>query len=113
MYDSVSYDLIRDQLLADHTKISINNRAQLLDDAFNLASVNMVSFANALDLTRYLKNEIGYTPWNSILPDMDYIYKMFVNNNAIGESWNVILFSSIESLIQNTFRLDYSVYRAT
>jgi len=96
MYDSVNYDLIRDQLLADHTKISINNRAQLLDDAFNLASVNMVSFANALDLTRYLKNEIGYTPWNSILPNMDFIYKMFVNNNAIGESWNGYMKTLVE-----------------
>lgn len=88
LYDSANYGLIRDQLLSDHTVISVDNRAQLLDDAFNLAILNKISYTDAFDLTRYLAKEQAYSPWHGVLPELEYIHNMFVANSAF-EDWRV------------------------
>ncbi len=71
--------MIRDQLVSDHKRISDNNRAQLLDDAFVLASVDMLSYAQALDLTLYLKYEQQYVPWHAVLSELNYVDIMLYN----------------------------------
>lgn len=74
--------------MADHLKILDNNRAQLLDDAFVLASVHMVPYQSALNLTLYLKHETEYVPWNAVLSELNYIDTMLY---AKGEypNWEV------------------------
>ena len=78
-YDTTNYGLIRDQLLADHQRVSANNRAQLLDDAFTLALTELISYAQALDLTLYLKYEREYVPWHAVLSELNYIDIMLYN----------------------------------
>ena len=72
-YDQENYKMIADQLVSDHSKIALLNRAQLLDDAFTLANIDRISYSTAFDLTLYLKNEIEYVPWRSVLDELDYI----------------------------------------
>jgi len=79
LYDVINYALIRDQLLIDHTRISDYNRAQMLDDTFNLALANLIPYAQAMDLTLYLKNEREYVPWNAVLDELNYIDSMLYN----------------------------------
>ena len=62
--------------MADHSKIPDNNRAQLVDDIFVLASVNKVPYKTALDLSLYLKHETEYVPWKAVLAEFDYIDNM-------------------------------------
>ncbi|KAI9551545.1 hypothetical protein GHT06_021878 [Daphnia sinensis] len=78
-YDAVNYGLIRDQLIADHQRVSDNNRAQLLDDAFTLALTELIPYSEALDLTLYLKNERDYVPWHAVLSELNYIDIMLYN----------------------------------
>ena len=87
-YDTVNYGLIRDQLVADHLKISDNNRAQLLDDSFVLASVNLVPYAQALDLTLYLRNEREYVPWDAVTDELIYIDGMLFKTSQYAD-WKV------------------------
>ena len=79
LYDVTNYALIRDQLLIDLTRISDYNRAQLLDDTFNLALANLIPYAQAMDLTLYLRNEREYVPWNAVLDELNYIDTMLYN----------------------------------
>ena len=88
IYDSVNYALLRDQLIANHTIIPVLNRGHLLDDAFNLALVDMVPYTVALDLTLYLEQERRYSPWHAVLPELDYLNSMFLDN-AIYADWKV------------------------
>ncbi|EFX81628.1 hypothetical protein DAPPUDRAFT_317254 [Daphnia pulex] len=78
-YDTSNYAMIRDQLMMDHQKFSDNNRGQLLDDAFNLALVELIPYATALDLTLYLKYEREYVPWHAALSEFNYIDTMLYN----------------------------------
>ena len=72
-YDETNYKLIAADLLANHVNVPLKNRAQLLDDSFNLALSKVVPYTSALELTLYLKNEIEYVPWRSVLTELDYI----------------------------------------
>ena len=72
-YDPTNYGLIREQLLLDHTVVAVNNRAQLLDDSLNIASVNLIPYAEALDLTLYLTVERDFVPFDSALTALGYI----------------------------------------
>lgn len=78
-YDTANYALIRDQLMMDHQQFSDNNRGQLVDDAFNLALVELIPYATALDLTLYLKYERDYVPWHAVLTELNYIDTMLYN----------------------------------
>jgi aminopeptidase N len=62
--------------MVDHSQILDNNRAQLLDDSFVLASVHMLPYESALDLSLYLKYEKEYVPWNAVLSELNYIDSM-------------------------------------
>ena len=90
LYDVTNYALIRDQLLIDHTRISDYNRAQMLDDTFNLALANLVPYAQAMDLTLYLRNEREYVPWNAVLDELSYIDNMLYNLPEF-TNWKVII----------------------
>ena len=62
--------------MSNHKKILDNNRAQLLDDAFVVASVHMIPYKCALDLSLYMKHETEYAPWNAVLSEFNYIDTM-------------------------------------
>ena len=73
MYDETNYGLILKQLLANHEAIPPKNRAQLLDDTLNIARANLVSYEQALDLTRYLVSERDYAPWTAAVNALDFV----------------------------------------
>ena len=105
LYDVTNYALIRDQLINDHTRILPNNRGQMLDDTFNLALANLVPYAQAMDLTLYLKNEREYVPWYAVLNELNYIDSMLYNLPEY-TNWKVISFinrPTVARLLKNSF----------
>ncbi|KAM4619142.1 aminopeptidase N-like, partial [Polymixia lowei] len=75
-YDSGNWERLLTQLNTDHQAIPLINRAQLVDDAFNLARAKLVPTAQALKTTIYLSGEREYMPWQSALDNMQYYYLM-------------------------------------
>uniref|UniRef100_A0A3F2YVF0 Aminopeptidase n=1 Tax=Anopheles culicifacies TaxID=139723 RepID=A0A3F2YVF0_9DIPT len=43
--------------------IHVLNRAQIVDDLFNLARADVMGYSKALDMLEYLKEETEYAPW--------------------------------------------------
>ncbi|KAL0978004.1 hypothetical protein UPYG_G00164620 [Umbra pygmaea] len=88
-YYRVNYDLdnwqrLLNQLDTDHTAIPVINRAQILDDAFNLARAKLINTTLALRTTRYLSQERNYTPWESALRNLNYYILMFDRGPVYG-----------------------------
>ncbi|XP_046631005.1 aminopeptidase N-like [Daphnia pulicaria] len=94
-YDPTNYGLIRDQLIADHQRVSANNRAQLLDDSFNLALTELIPYTDALDLTLYLKYEREYVPWHAVLSELNYV-DIMLYNFAEFSNWKTHMTSLVE-----------------
>lgn len=56
------------------------SRAQLLDDAFNFAQTDQLSYAIFLNLTRFLANDIDYIPWAAANSGLTYLDRMFASH---------------------------------
>uniref|UniRef100_A0A8C5D581 Aminopeptidase n=1 Tax=Gouania willdenowi TaxID=441366 RepID=A0A8C5D581_GOUWI len=65
-------------------ELSVINRAQIIDDAFNLARAKMISTTLALKTTKYLFKERDYIPWESFLRNLDYYTLMFDRTEVYG-----------------------------
>lgn len=93
-YDDQNYALLAAELEANHASILPTNRAQLLDDAFNLALANIIPYKSAMDLTKYLKHEQEYVPWNSVLGEFNYIDNM-LHNQLEYPDWKVRIYHAV------------------
>ncbi|XP_049946237.1 aminopeptidase N-like [Schistocerca serialis cubense] len=72
-YDTDNWALLAAQLQTDHSAIGVVNRAQILDDAFQLARAGLLDYSVALDNTAYLFAEQEYVPWYSALTAISYL----------------------------------------
>uniref|UniRef100_A0A8C2X9K7 Aminopeptidase n=1 Tax=Cyclopterus lumpus TaxID=8103 RepID=A0A8C2X9K7_CYCLU len=70
--------------------IPVINRAQLVDDAFNLARAKIIPTELALDTTKYLNQERDYMPWESALSNLDFFYLMFDRSEVYGPMQNYL-----------------------
>uniref|UniRef100_A0A8C6PQZ6 Aminopeptidase n=1 Tax=Nothobranchius furzeri TaxID=105023 RepID=A0A8C6PQZ6_NOTFU len=83
-YDQNNWERLLGVLSTDHKAIPMINRAQLVDDAFNLARAKIISTVLALRTTKYLKNEREYMPWKSALNNLEFFYLMFDRSEVFG-----------------------------
>ncbi|XP_070828039.1 aminopeptidase N-like [Chaetodon trifascialis] len=81
-YDSGNWERLLIQLDLDHKVIPVINRAQLVDDAFNLARAQLVSTILALRTTSYLSVETEYMPWQSALDNLHY-YDLMLDDTDV------------------------------
>uniref|UniRef100_A0A3Q1HIW6 Aminopeptidase n=1 Tax=Anabas testudineus TaxID=64144 RepID=A0A3Q1HIW6_ANATE len=64
--------------------IPVINRAQIIDDAFNLARAKMVSTTLALRTTKFLDKEVEYMPWQTATRNLNYFFLMFDRGEVYG-----------------------------
>ncbi|XP_059207862.1 aminopeptidase N-like [Centropristis striata] len=83
-YDLDNWDHLLSQLNTNHQALSIINRAQIIDDAFNLARAKIINTTLALRTTKYLSKEREYIPWESALRNLDYYILMFDRTEVYG-----------------------------
>uniref|UniRef100_A0A3B5MA29 Alanyl (membrane) aminopeptidase b, tandem duplicate 1 n=1 Tax=Xiphophorus couchianus TaxID=32473 RepID=A0A3B5MA29_9TELE len=83
-YDAANWEKLLTALSIDHESIPKINRAQLVDDAFNLARAKIILTVQALKTTLYLKNEREYMPWKSALDNLDFFFLMFDRSEVYG-----------------------------
>ncbi|XP_048262950.1 aminopeptidase N isoform X2 [Bombus terrestris] len=87
-YYRVNYDRKNWQLIIKHLNkdsfrnISTVNRAQLIDDALNLARAGRLDYAIALNVTSYLAHETEYLPWKAAFNAMDYLDIMLIRTSS-------------------------------
>ena len=83
-YDQRNWKLIMEQLKEDHTKIHVINRAQLMDDAFNLARVGRINYDLLLDMAEYLSKETEFFPWHAAFSGFAYLNNMLEESESYG-----------------------------
>ncbi|KAK7083143.1 hypothetical protein SK128_001738 [Halocaridina rubra] len=90
-YDENNWNLLIQQLQTDHEVIHLINRAQLLDDALDLAGAGFLSYTTAFSINAYLSSETEYVPWTAALDNMGYIEQMFTRTGHYGSLRNYLL----------------------
>lgn len=62
------------------SKIAPANRAQLIDDALNLARGGILDYRIAMNLTKYLAHEKDYVPWKAAIYALHFIDSMMLKS---------------------------------
>ncbi|XP_026233377.1 aminopeptidase Ey-like [Anabas testudineus] len=83
-YDSQNWERLLSKLSSQHQDIPVINRAQIIDDAFNLARAKMVSTTLALRTTKFLDKEVEYMPWQTATRNLNYFFLMFDRGEVYG-----------------------------
>ncbi|XP_063203100.1 aminopeptidase N [Chroicocephalus ridibundus] len=83
-YNQENWDQLLAQLSSNHQVIPVINRAQIIDDAFNLARAKYVNVTLALSTTRFLSQETEYMPWEAALNNLHYFQLMFDRSEVFG-----------------------------
>ncbi|XP_068228790.1 aminopeptidase N-like isoform X1 [Palaemon carinicauda] len=83
-YDDNNWNLLIQQLQTDHRVIHSINRAQIIDDAMNLAKAGQLSYDTALGLYGYLGKEQDYVPWSAAINNLGYLKSMFSRAGGYG-----------------------------
>ncbi|XP_043083976.1 aminopeptidase N-like [Puntigrus tetrazona] len=83
-YDEENWQRLLNVLQTSRQSIPVINRAQIIDDAFNLAKAGIIETTLALRTTLFLASETEYMPWESALDNLDYFYLMFDRTEVYG-----------------------------
>ncbi|NXC97425.1 AMPN Aminopeptidase, partial [Certhia familiaris] len=84
-YNQENWDQLLNQLGTKHTVFPVINRAQIIDDAFNLARAKYINVTLALNTTRFLSKETEYMPWQAALSNLQYFKLMFDRSEVFGD----------------------------
>ncbi|KAJ8733116.1 hypothetical protein PYW08_001414 [Mythimna loreyi] len=72
-YDTRNWAALATALNNSHEVIHLLNRAQLIDDAFNLARNGRLGYEYAFRISSYLVKEKDYIPWGAANPAFTYL----------------------------------------
>lgn len=72
-YTEDNWASLTKQLETSPADIDVSNRAQLIDDSFNLARAGQLNYTVPLGLTRYLDKEDDVIPWFSVMDNLNYV----------------------------------------
>lgn len=87
-YDEHNWRLLIQQLNDDHNMIHTINRAQILDDALDLARAGYLDYHIALNTTEYLRKESEYVPFEAALNGFSFLDRMLQRSASYGH-WKV------------------------
>ncbi|XP_002741617.2 aminopeptidase N-like [Saccoglossus kowalevskii] len=97
-YDADNWEKLIAQLIEDHKKIPLANRAALVDDVFSMSQSMDIDAVTALRVGYYLKKEEDYTPIKAVIIHLDFFKSMLERTTAYGY---------YKKYIQNMFRPMY------
>jgi len=84
-YDQRNWELLAALLQTNHLSINRINRAQILNDVFNLGRSGLLDYNTALTTTQYLSKEDDYIPWKAALEGFLYLEKMMRRTAGWGD----------------------------
>lgn len=82
-YEVETWAWIAETLSSNHTNFSSADRSSFIDDAFALARAQLLDYKTALNLTRYLKSEDDFLPWERVISAVSYIISMFEDDREL------------------------------
>lgn len=89
-YDLENWYLLISQLKNNPKAIHVLNRAQLIDDSFNLARADELTYKIPFYLVSYLEKEDDFIPWYSVKNSMSYIVERMRRCSHTGPQMEVI-----------------------
>ncbi|KAF5289208.1 hypothetical protein FQR65_LT00095 [Abscondita terminalis] len=101
-YDDTLWDRINLALnKSNFDKIENMNRAQIVDDAMNLARSNLISYQRAFNIVSYLVKETDYYPWYSAFNAFSFLRRRIPRETKLRELLNKHIQKLMHSMYKN------------
>ncbi|XP_058812404.1 glutamyl aminopeptidase isoform X2 [Topomyia yanbarensis] len=97
-YPSNSWKQFSDALVADVNAFSIGDRTGLLNDAFALADASQLQYDEALDLTKFLTEELEYVPWAAVSSKMKNVRNLIYDFGSYDD-----IIKYVRNLVQKAY----------
>lgn len=97
-YDLQNWELLIDALMDDPNAIHVQNRAQLINDAYNLARADRLDMSLPLRLMKYLAQEKAYPPWAAAGTVLTYF-----NNKLRGTEHYPAFLNYVHSMLDSVY----------
>ncbi|CAH0407481.1 unnamed protein product [Chilo suppressalis] len=81
-YDEANWRALTQVMTSNHSAIHVLNRAQIIDDSFNLARNGRLSYVHPLQIATYLRNELDYIPWAAANSAFNYLDVVLSGTNV-------------------------------
>lgn len=79
-YEEDMWKALNAALESDVSSMSVLDRAHLLHDAFSLAAAQQLPYSTALEMTKYLKKETSFVPWDVASSKLKGIRNLLYSN---------------------------------
>ena len=89
-YDANNWNELIKQLNTNHELINNINRAQLLDDSFNLGRAGLIDQTVFLNISNYLVNEKSPMPFRAAFYGLDFISDIVYSDSNANNMFTVI-----------------------
>ncbi|XP_055523953.1 membrane alanyl aminopeptidase [Wyeomyia smithii] len=101
-YDTANWDKISTALRSENFGgIHVLNRAQIVDDLFNLARAGEVKYESALDILDYLQDETEYPPWLSAVNGLTILSRrIHPEDEELFAQYVIQLFSKVYNMVK-------------
>lgn len=93
-YDQENWRLLINQLKQNFSVIDATNRAQLLDDSFNLGRAEVIEQVTFLDIMSYLQDETDSMVFEPAFEGLDYLEDMLSSDYFVLKKFEVRPFPS-------------------
>ncbi|TRY78714.1 hypothetical protein TCAL_06795 [Tigriopus californicus] len=100
-YDAENWLALTDELKNDPNNIHLLNRAQIMDDSFNLARAKQLEYSTPLDMTEYLTKEKEYVPLQAALNNLNYLDLMLRKSNEDYKAFQNFVRGILDSKYEN------------
>ncbi|KAK3599710.1 hypothetical protein CHS0354_037183 [Potamilus streckersoni] len=84
-YELNNWNALIKQLNTSHTDIHTINRAQIINDGWNLAKSGEVDMLIALRMLEYLNKEDEYIPWSAAVSELNFVNTMLKRHALYGK----------------------------
>ncbi|XP_072438679.1 glutamyl aminopeptidase [Chiloscyllium punctatum] len=97
-YEAATWNKIINQLINDHNFFSTADRTGLIDDTFSLGRATLLSYSVALNMTKYLENELEYLPWSKAISSSAYIRDMLQDDEILYSKFQAYWRKQVKSI---------------
>ncbi|XP_076628645.1 glutamyl aminopeptidase [Colletes latitarsis] len=81
-YEPTEWEILNNLLRDHHKKLSVSDRAHLLEDAFSLAAAGELDYGVAMNMTAYLPKERHVVPWMVAASKLTAIDTLLSSNSS-------------------------------
>ncbi|KAA0717810.1 Glutamyl aminopeptidase [Triplophysa tibetana] len=97
-HNDIMWTTISEQLLADHLVYDATDRSGYIDDVFAFGRADIIDYANAFNLMKYLINETEYIVWDRVSTSISYVANMLADDAVLYPKFQKLLRGHVQKI---------------